>query len=131
MMKNSTYLIGMAVLLVAGVIFFVFGPSDHSPRLPATSDPSLPTPEGVQKIVLSMKDYNYYPSTITVKAGQPVSISLDSSITGCYRSFTIKGLGLAKNLPKPSDTLDFVPEQPGTYTFACSMGMGYGTLIVE
>ncbi len=84
----------------------------------------------VQNVVLSYKNYNYYPNTITVKAGQPVRISLDNSVSGCYRGFTIRQLGIAKNLRTPSDYVEFTP-QKGTYRFACSMGMGTGTLIVE
>lgn len=84
-----------------------------------------------QKIVLSMKNFNYYPNTIYAKAGQPVSISLDNSVGGCYRSIVISALGLRKTFKSSSDTLDFTPKEKGTYKFACSMGMGAGTLIVE
>ena len=85
----------------------------------------------VQKIVISEKNYNYYPQTIKAKVNQPVSISLDSSVKGCLRSFTIKEFGVAKYLATPQDTLVFTPTKTGTFTFACSMGMGYGKIIVE
>ncbi|KAF0216769.1 MAG: Heavy metal transport/detoxification protein, partial [bacterium] len=85
----------------------------------------------VQKVILGMKNYNYNPNTITVKAGQPVSITLDSSVQGCLRSFAIKDLGVSKYAKTPSETIDFTPTKKGTFTFACSMGMGYGTLVVE
>ena len=85
----------------------------------------------IQRITLSEKANNYYPHQIQVKAGQPVSISLDSSVVGCLRSFTIKELGVAKLAATPQDTIDFTPTQKGTYKFACSMGMGSGTLIVD
>ena len=60
-----------------------------------------------------------------------MSISLDSSVTGCLRSFTIKDLGVSKYAKTPSETIDFTPTKKGTFTFACVMGMGYGKLIVE
>lgn len=85
----------------------------------------------IQKVVLSYKNGNYYPQTVTVKSGQPVEISLDSSVQGCYRSFTISALNVRKYLGSPSDSVTFTPTQKGTYRFACSMGMGTGTLIVE
>lgn len=84
-----------------------------------------------QKIVLSYKNGNYYPQEVRVKSGKPVQISLDSSVSGCYRSFTIRTLGVAKYLKTPSDSVTFTPTKSGTYTFACSMGMGTGRLIVE
>lgn len=85
----------------------------------------------VQKIVIGVRNYNYYPNTIKVKAGKPVSISLDGSVYGCLRDFTIRELGVRKYLRTPQDTVEFLPTKPGTYTFACSMGMGTGRLIVE
>ncbi|HLD18623.1 MAG TPA: cupredoxin domain-containing protein [Candidatus Nanoarchaeia archaeon] len=85
----------------------------------------------VQKVVIGFKNFNYYPNTITVKAGKPVSISLDPSVTGCYRGFTIRDFGISKYLQTPQDTIMFTPTVPGTYRFSCSMGMGTGTLIVE
>lgn len=125
-MKNTTILItiGILALLVGG---FLYMNGALSNGLKTSSGGS----GDVQKITLSFKNYNYYPNTIRVNAGQPVSISLDSSVGGCYRSFTIRELGLSKYLQTPSDTLDFTPTEKGSYRFACVMGMGTGTLIVE
>jgi|SRR3989344_2999861 len=84
-----------------------------------------------QKITLSMKDGNYYPNTINVKANQPVEITLDNSVRGCYRSFTIRDLGVVKYAKTPEDKIIFTPKKTGSFRFACSMGMGTGTIIVE
>lgn len=84
-----------------------------------------------QKVVISQKDYNYYPSEIKVKSGIPVEISLDSSVQGCLRSFAIRDFGVSEYLKTPGDTLVFTPTKKGTFTFSCAMGMGYGKLIVE
>ena len=120
------YIIGIIILIaVAG--FFVFGSGDKSDDLINKNTGS----GEVQKIVLSEKNYNYYPQEIKVKAGQPVSLSLDSSVKGCLRAFTIRDLGINKYLPAPKDSVEFTPKKVGTFTFACSMGMGYGKLIVE
>ncbi len=85
----------------------------------------------VQKVVIGVRNYNYYPNTITVKVGQPVSISLDESVSGCLRDFTIRDFGIREYLRTPQDTIEFTPDKKGTFTFACSMGMGRGRLIVE
>ena len=74
---------------------------------------------------------NYNPNTIKVKAGVPVEITLDSSVRGCYRSFSIPKLGVSKRSSNPSDTIKFTPNQKGTFRYQCSMGMGTGTIIVE
>ena len=70
-----------------------------------------------QKVVLGIKDYNYYPNTITVKANQPVRIYLDESVGGCYRSFTVREFGVSKYLRSPEDYVEFVPTKTGTFGF--------------
>ena len=128
-MKNTTIaVISILTILAIGIFFFANGQATSSGNSVSSNNQNSGS---VQKIVLTYKNYNYYPQTITVKAGQPVSISLDNSIKGCFRYFTIPQLNLQKSLPTPSDTLDFTPTQPGTYRFACGMGMGYGTLVVQ
>lgn len=84
-----------------------------------------------QKVILGAKNGNYYPNTITVQAGKPVLLSLDSTVKGCLRDFTMRSFGVRKYLKTPQDTVEFTPSQKGTYTFACSMGMGTGKLVVE
>lgn len=126
-MKTTSTLVLLIVVL--GIIgFAMYALSSPTPNGNVVVNGNAGTP---QQVTLSMKNGNYYPQTITVKAGQPVAINLDSSIVGCYRTFTIRALGIAQNLKTPSDTLTFTPTTPGTYKFACSMGMGTGTLIVE
>ena len=61
---------------------------------------------------------------------KPVRIYLDASVRGCYRSFTVKSFGVAKNLRTPEDYVEFTPDKEGTFGFACSMGMGTGKIIV-
>lgn len=84
----------------------------------------------IQKITLGMNG-NYYPNTIRVKSGVPVEIALDGSVKGCYRAFSIPGLGISKYLPASSDTIKFTPNKKGTFRFQCSMSMASGTIIVE
>lgn len=123
--KSTLYTVLVLVLIViGGFMFFQSGGSGSSDDVNVKSD-------DVQNVVLGIKNYNYYPNTITVKAGMPVRISLDNSVAGCYRSFTIKELGISKNLKTPADYIEFTPTKKGTFRFACIMGMGYGTLVVE
>ncbi|MEI6732130.1 MAG: cupredoxin domain-containing protein [archaeon] len=126
-MKNTTLLIIVAaiIILIGGYSLFA-NSGNNSPSNPSTSSSGE-----VQKLVLSYKNYNYYPNTITVKANQPVRISLDSSVAGCYRTFTLKDFGVYKYLKTPSDYVEFTPTKTGTFTFACGMGMGFGKIVVQ
>ncbi len=84
-----------------------------------------------QKVLISGKNFNYYPSKINVKANQPVEITLDDKVKGCLRAFTIRDLGVSQYARTPNDKIFFTPNKKGTFTFTCSMNMGFGKIIVE
>ena len=85
--KKYLYIGILVIIVIAGFFFFSKGPGPVIGGV--VTNPDVNSGD-VQRITIGIKDYNYYPNTIRVKAGQPVSISLDSSVTGCFRSFTIK-----------------------------------------
>jgi len=116
---------GLAIFVIAVLAYLYLGNS--SPQVTNVSSSQL----GVQKIVISMQNYNYYPNTITVEAGKPVEITLDSSVGGCYRSFNIPSLGVSYRSSNPGDKITFTPTKKGSFEFACSMRMGRGTIIVK
>ncbi len=121
--KTLTIIIVIAVIVI-GLIYLNSG-SAKSPNPDGTDNGDF------QKVTLSMKNYNYFPNTITVKEGTPVRIYLDNTIGGCYRSFVIRDFGINQYLKTPSDYVEFTPDKKGTFRFSCSMGMGTGTIIVE
>ncbi len=126
--KNTLYLIGIfVVIIIAGYIMLGSGESRGEDLIGSGNSGS----GEIQEVVIGMKNYNYYPNTVKVKVNQPVSISLDSSVYGCFRDFTIREFGVREYLRTPQDTVEFTPTKKGTYTFACSMGMGTGKIIVE
>jgi plastocyanin domain-containing protein len=128
MAKNIFYLASIFVLIaVVGLLLLKGGAGKET----VTNVQGNTVQGEVQKVTLGTKDYNYYPNTIKVQEGKPVSITLDKSVTGCLRSFTIKDLGVSEYAKTPSETIDFTPTKKGTFRFSCSMGMGYGTIIVE
>ncbi len=129
-MKNWIIILGIVIIVAIAAVFMFGGGRTDTDIITQNTNDNLPSAQ-VQKVVISEKDLNYYPQQIKVKVNQPVSISLDSSVKGCLRAFTIKDFGITKYLKTPQETIDFTPNQKGTYRFACTMGMGYGTLIVE
>lgn len=126
MIKKTTLYLALTLIIIVIAGFFLLSKGSSAQNATENSGSGE-----IQKITIGMKNYNYYPNTINVKAGQPVRISLDSSVAGCFRSFTIRDFGVAKYLKTPSDYVEFTPNKKGTFRFACSMGMGTGTLIVE
>ncbi len=82
---------------------------------------------------ITINDVGYSPRNLTVKAGEPVTITLtNTNGNGCTQSFTIPQLGLQKIVPVgKSETVKFIaPVQPGQLSFMCSMGMYRGTINV-
>lgn len=125
--NNSTlYIIGIVVIIV--LFGFVMVKSDYADDIEIYDAPIV---NGFQEIVLGVEDFNYSPNTIKVQTGIPVRIYLDSSVSGCLRDFTIRDFGIHEYLKTPSDYVEFTPNEKGRYTFACSMNMGTGVLIVE
>lgn len=124
-MKKILLILILLIFLIVG-IFVLTSKSDNK------IDGSVVINQGeFQEVILGMKNYNYYPNEIKVKAGEPVRIILDDSVRGCYRAFTINELGVRKYSKSEEDYIEFIPTEKGTYRFACTMGMGVGTLIVE
>jgi len=116
--KTMFWIISIATVII--IAYFLI--SGNSLTGNATSD-------NIQKITLSFKN-NYSPNTITVEAGKPVEITLDSSVRGCFRSFNIRELGVSYKSSNPSDTIKFTPNKKGSFEFACGMRMGTGTINV-
>ena len=125
-MKNTTILMFVLLLIIAGGIF-LFTKEDVKQDITVNAIAN----NDIQKITLGIKNYNYYPNTINVKAGIPVRISLDESVKGCLRSFTIKEFGVNKYSSTPADKITFTPNKKGTFSFSCSMGMAYGKMNVN
>jgi plastocyanin domain-containing protein len=125
--RSTLYGLGILILIIGAGLFLTQGKSDAG----ITGNVVSASGGAVQEVVIGMKNYNYYPNTVTVKAGQPVKLSLDESVYGCFRDFTIRELNVRKYLRTPQDSVTFTPTEKGTYTFACSMGMGTGKLVVK
>ena len=121
---------GIIVLIIFGIGGYVLSAEETAICTSASNCVQKNIQEG-KTIVIGMKNYNYYPNSIRIPANAPITIKLDATVRGCYRSFTIPALKIQKYLQTPKDTLTVTFPQPGTYKFACSMGMGTGTFIVE
>ena len=79
-----------------------------------------------QKITVTAKKYEFSPSTIEVKAGQPVDLTFQSE--DAKHGFECKELGIEKVVfekDKP-ETVTFTPEKAGTYEFKCAKWCGFG-----
>ena len=83
-----------------------------------------------RKITVVAKKYEFTPSRIEVKAGEPVEITFTSEDT--KHGFVSKDLKIEKIVftRESPGKVTFTAEKPGTYAFKCARfcGMGHGKM---
>jgi plastocyanin domain-containing protein len=87
---------------------------------------------GVQQAVIRVEG-GYSPSRVRLRAGAPARLVFDRrEDSSCSEEVVIPDLGVRRFLPAHQrTTVDLPPQRPGTYEFACGMGMLRGSLVVE
>jgi plastocyanin domain-containing protein len=75
----------------------------------------------------------YEPSRVVVNAGQLVRLNfLRRDPSNCLEQVNLPDFGIAQSLPlNQITTVEFLPQLPGTFTFACGMNMYRGTVEVQ
>ncbi len=122
------------VLLAAPVVLFVA--SACAPAAAPAAGAALP-PE--QITVTGTDDFRFNPSTITVKAGQPLQVTFQNSGEILHDFTAQQGLSTPVVITEEggkSGTATVTYDKPGTYKFFCSqpghdqLGM-HGTITVQ
>ena len=133
-MKNPWIIV--VVLLVVGIGYgFTQLPEPNAAPAPATAPTPAPAPAPVRHvppkkttgrtIMLHTVDWEFQPSTITVKQGEDVSLHL-MGIQGDH-GVAIPGLGISETMFAGSNKLVKIPtDKPGTYDFFCNVACGSG-----
>jgi plastocyanin len=98
-------------------------------RGPATTKAAT-VQAGVQKISVDLSKGYYDPSAIQLKAGVPAEITFGQS-RGCTGIVQSQQLGFSEDLSSGPKTVKIAALQPGTYQFACGMGMVTGSVVVK
>ena len=124
---NAGLVLNGSSFTLAGVWQDVTGAKPAPPRLA----PALPA-DGIQRLVISAGDAGYSPSALAARANVPTRLTVRTDDTrGCTRFFVMSSAGVQRALPATGDTsFDLGPLRPGTYRYACGMGMYTGTIEV-
>ncbi|MEK6812795.1 MAG: cupredoxin domain-containing protein [Nanoarchaeota archaeon] len=92
--------------------------------------------EAVEEIAITASSWKFEPSTIKVKQGTKVKLSITS--IDVNHGFSLRAYNIKVRLqPGKTETIDFIADQKGTFEFFCSVycGIGHpnmqGMLIVE
>ena len=112
------------IALIGWVVWYFF--------LATRSEGRAETAGGTQQIRINVKG-GYTPAVIRVEAGRPVRLDFFRDETNpCTEEVVLPEFGIRTWLPAHQTTpVLFTPAAPGTYEFACGMGMVHGQLIVE
>jgi plastocyanin domain-containing protein len=90
------------------------------------------TSSGYQEALILVKG-GYTPEVIVVEHGRPVRLNFRREETAaCSEMVIFSDFNKSAKLPTGETvSIELMPETPGTYEFACQMGMFRGRLIVE
>jgi plastocyanin domain-containing protein len=93
---------------------------------------SAQTNRGIQEVTITV-DGGYEPSRVVVKAGQPVRLNfLRRDKSSCLEKVVFPDFHIAQDLALDRVTpVEFTPQLPGEYTFACGMNMFRGAIEVQ
>lgn len=126
----------LALLLISSL--FLFGCVGYGSQ-PAPGAGPAPVENGgmmtVQEFSLTARQWEFQPSTITVKKDIPVKLTITS--TDVAHGFALTDFNVNSRLePGQATVVQFTPDRAGTFNFFCSVvcGSGHGgmrgTLVV-
>ena len=108
---------GLQAIVVVVILVFVLGAF--------LTEVGAAAEESEQAIKVTVKRYEYNPSTITVKKGIPVVLEFAS--LDRLHGFNCPALGIRTDIvPGKINTLRFVPQKTGTFPFHCDIFCGSG-----
>jgi plastocyanin domain-containing protein len=125
MTTSDILVIAAGMVLIALIAWFFWGPKGGGRRAAVTSS-------GYQEALVLVKG-GYTPDVIVVEHGKPVRLNFrrDESAS-CSEMVLLPAFGKSAKLPEGQIVpIEFLPDKPGEYDFACQMGMLRGKLIVE
>lgn len=111
--------------LIAFIVWFFWLKKSKGARAAVTSS-------GHQEAMILVKG-GYTPDVVVVRHGKPVRLNFRREETAsCSEMVLLPDFDKSAQLPTGETVaVEFVPNEPGEYEFACQMGMFRGKLIVE
>ena len=115
--------IGAGILLIAFLTWYFFGPKKAR---------QADLVGQVQEVRVTVRG-GYSPDLIRVRQSVPLRVVFDRQESGeCTSRVVFPDFALNRSLPAFATTaVEFTPDRPGRFGFACGMNMVHGTLIVE
>ncbi len=85
-----------------------------------------------QEINMAVTYRGYSPNVFKLQAGVPVKWIIDGQqVSGCTNEIIVPDLNIRQDIYPGQNIIEFTPQEPGTISFSCWMGMVRGKFIVE
>ena len=127
------YLLTTFFVLLVGGMFWLY---QKKPVIQQESTTAATTTKSVKEFTMTAKQWAFDPAVITVKQGDKVRLKITS--TDVAHGFALADFNVKVDLtPNTEETVEFVADKKGEFTFFCSVlcGQGHremkGKLIVE
>jgi hypothetical protein len=123
----------IAILVFMGVFVFGKGTLFYVNGGEVTAEPNdikfTPTSNNIQEVVVKPTEYS--PNNLVIKSGTPSIINFKTDEVGCTGIVLSEELGFNVTLKENSNNyVNIKSLKPGTYHYACGMGMYKGTVTV-
>lgn len=124
-LASNALVVAGGLVLIGGIAWFFWGPQGGGYRVPVATS-------GYQEAMVLVKG-GYTPDVIVVEHGKPVRLNFRREESAACSEMVVFGdFGKSAELPEGKVVpVEFLPEEPGEYEFACQMGMFRGKLVVE
>ena len=94
-------------------------------------DPNVTVENGIQVARMSVNSTGYLPNYFTVKKSMPVKWLINGeNVFGCQGFLQAPKLAVVRVLQAGENVIEFTPNEAGTISFSCSMGMFRGAFNV-
>lgn len=131
----ALFVVGIGVYSFNGMLNSIDSPYSFRNEMAAlrwalSGEQSTSNAEAETSPTITVLTTGYQPDAVTVPAGQPVTLTLNTpGQLSCTSVFRIPKLNVTKQLqPNSTTTVPVTFPTPGTYTFTCGMGMFSGTI---
>ena len=126
------FLIALAIVIVAGVVYLIYINSTQSPAptttstqtdqtqtVPTQTTPTpTPAPTTPQPVSVSIRNFAFAPQQISVKAGTKVTWTNNDSTA---HTVTSDSGAFSSGTLNPGSSFSFVFNTPGTFSYHCSI----------
>lgn len=139
--KNRSVFIGGSIIAFCVIVFFIaINSGDTSEKNSNSSSVSNSNSATAVKATIEGNsqavEINVLPSSFTpivVQKGIPVKFNLkvlSSNLTGCNNGIKINDFNIDVDLKEGDNIVEFIPNESGTFTYTCWMGMITSTITV-